>query len=88
MVRIVDVPVCRTKEEEIFVQDELIKHGAIPLDKLEVVRLISEVVGTQEKQYGLVISLNTRDISSDSPSQRRLITSRTMMDMMCLYRLK
>ena len=32
----IDVPVCHTKEEEIFVQDELIKHGAIPLDKLEV----------------------------------------------------
>ena len=24
------------KEEELFVQEELIKHGAIPLDKLEV----------------------------------------------------
>lgn len=32
----VHVPKCKNKEEEIFVQDELIKHGAIPLDNLEV----------------------------------------------------
>lgn len=30
------VPACYTREECIFVQDELIKHGAIPIDKLEV----------------------------------------------------
>jgi hypothetical protein len=30
------VPVCQTKEEEKFVQDTLIAHGAIPLDRLEV----------------------------------------------------
>jgi hypothetical protein len=32
----VQIPQCENKEEELFVQEELIKHGAIPLDKLEV----------------------------------------------------
>lgn len=32
----ISVPVCQNKEEEKFVQDTLIAHGAIPLDKLEV----------------------------------------------------
>lgn len=31
-----EVPCCRNKDEELFVQDVLIKHGAIPLEKLEV----------------------------------------------------
>lgn len=30
------VPLCRNKDEMLFVQTELIKHGAIPLNKLEV----------------------------------------------------
>ena len=32
----IDVPRCQNEEEEHFVQEELIKRGAIPLDKLEV----------------------------------------------------
>jgi hypothetical protein len=32
----IEVPRCQNKDEEMFVQDTLIKHGAIPLDKLEV----------------------------------------------------
>ena len=32
----IQIPQCENKEEELFVQEELIKHGAIPLDKLEV----------------------------------------------------
>ena len=32
----IDVPRCNNKEEEEFVQNTLIKHGAIPLHKLEV----------------------------------------------------
>ena len=32
----IQIPQCKNKEEELFVQEELIKHGAIPLDKLEV----------------------------------------------------
>ena len=32
----INIPQCDNKEEELFVQEELIKHGAIPLDKLEV----------------------------------------------------
>lgn len=31
-----EVPCCQNKDEEKFVQDTLIKHGAIPIDKLEV----------------------------------------------------
>lgn len=29
-----EVPCCQTKEDEIFVQDTLIRHGAIPLHEL------------------------------------------------------
>lgn len=32
----IEVPRCQNKDEEMFVQDTLIKHGAIPMDKLEV----------------------------------------------------
>lgn len=32
----INVPCCQNKDEEKFVQDTLIAHGAIPLDKLEV----------------------------------------------------
>ena len=32
----IKVPRCQNEEEESFVQEELIKRGAIPLDKLEV----------------------------------------------------
>lgn len=32
----VDVPTCRNEEERQFVQDTLIRYGAIPIDKLEV----------------------------------------------------
>lgn len=32
----IDVPRCNNKDEEEFVQNTLIKHGAIPLHKLEV----------------------------------------------------
>jgi hypothetical protein len=32
----IEVPRCQNKDEEMFVQDTLIKHGAIPLNKLEV----------------------------------------------------
>ena len=32
----IEVPQCYHKDEEIFVQDTLINHGAIPLDKLKV----------------------------------------------------
>jgi hypothetical protein len=32
----INVPRCNNKEEEEFVQNTLIKHGAIPLHKLEV----------------------------------------------------
>ena len=32
----IQIPQCENKEEELFVQEGLIKHGAIPLDKLEV----------------------------------------------------
>lgn len=32
----IDVPCCRTEEEKIFVQEKLIEHGAIPIEKLEV----------------------------------------------------
>lgn len=32
----IHVPRCQNEEEESFVQEELIKRGAIPLDKLEV----------------------------------------------------
>lgn len=31
-----EVPICNNKDEEMFVQDTLIQHGAIPLNKLEV----------------------------------------------------
>ena len=31
-----EVPCCQTKEDAIFVQDTLIRHGAIPLHELEV----------------------------------------------------
>ena len=32
----INVPICQNKDEEKFVQDTLIAHGAIPLDQLEV----------------------------------------------------
>ena len=32
----ISVPLCQNEEEKSFIQEELIKHGAIPLDKLEV----------------------------------------------------
>lgn len=32
----IEVPCCQTKEDEIFVQDTLIRHGAIPLHELKV----------------------------------------------------
>ena len=32
----IDIPRCKNKDEEKFVQNTLIKHGAIPLHKLEV----------------------------------------------------
>ena len=32
----IDVPICFNKDEETFLQNTLIKHGAIPLNELEV----------------------------------------------------
>lgn len=32
----IHIPLCKNKEEEVFVQDTLIRHGALPLEKMVV----------------------------------------------------